>query len=133
MDGDRFVIQGDNNDWLDEDHPSADQVLGTLFLRVPHGGKVLAALRSPAALVVAGVAASPLARRLVRRPAEPARSPVAPPPPRASPAVLLRADPGLRAGRWPWSPAPSPWSPPIGGGVLLAMPSTQTESHAPCT
>src|SRR5215213_6386114 len=34
-DGDRFVIQGDNNDFLDEDHPSQDQVLGRLFLRVP--------------------------------------------------------------------------------------------------
>jgi signal peptidase I len=41
MDGDRFVIQGDNNTWLDEDHPSKEQVLGKLFLRVPQGGKVL--------------------------------------------------------------------------------------------
>jgi signal peptidase I len=30
LDGDRFVIQGDNNDFLDEDHPSQDQVLGKL-------------------------------------------------------------------------------------------------------
>src|SRR3954453_15479679 len=39
MDGDRFVTQGDNNDWLDADHPSQDEVLGTLFLRIPHGGQ----------------------------------------------------------------------------------------------
>src|SRR4051794_2246209 len=41
MDGERFVIQGDNNDWLDQDHPSKDQVLGALFLRIPKGGKAL--------------------------------------------------------------------------------------------
>ena len=55
-DGDRFVIQGDNNTWLDEDHPAEDQILGEFWLRVPQGGKVLGALRSPAALVVLGLA-----------------------------------------------------------------------------
>ena len=57
MDGDRFVMQGDNNDWLDEDHPSQDQILGKLFLRVPHGGKALATLRNPGLLGLVGVAA----------------------------------------------------------------------------
>src|SRR3954463_10777618 len=56
MDGDRFVIQGDNNDWLDEDHPVQDEVLGKLFLRIPQGGKVLAAATSPVGVgVVAAV------------------------------------------------------------------------------
>src|SRR5215218_2486016 len=47
-DGDRFVTQGDNNSWLDEDQPTTDQVMGALWFRVPQGGKALAALRSPA-------------------------------------------------------------------------------------
>src|SRR5690349_16945347 len=47
MDGDRYVIKGDNNDWLDEDHPSDDEILGRLFLRVPSGGKALQAISSP--------------------------------------------------------------------------------------
>src|SRR3954462_5999047 len=52
MDGDRFVIQGDNNDWLGEERPSQDKVLGKLFLRIPQGGKVLAAATSPAGVGV---------------------------------------------------------------------------------
>ena len=47
LDGDRFVIQGDNNTWLDEDKPTSEEILGKLFIRVPQGGKALAALRSP--------------------------------------------------------------------------------------
>src|SRR3954470_16839554 len=50
MDGDRFVIQGDNNDWLDEDRPGPDLVLGKLWLRIPRGGKALATLKSPGPL-----------------------------------------------------------------------------------
>src|SRR3954451_15340343 len=56
MDGDRFVIQGDNNDWLDQDHPGQDKVLGKLFLRMPQGGKVLAAATAPAGVgIVAAI------------------------------------------------------------------------------
>src|SRR3954464_5329130 len=56
MDGDRFVIQGDNNDWLDEDHPAQDKVLGKTFLGIPQGGKVLAARPHPVGVgVVAAV------------------------------------------------------------------------------
>src|SRR3954451_4737072 len=73
--GDRFVIQGDNNDWLDPDQPSSDLVLGKLWLRVPQGGKALAAATSPAGIVViglgclalAGVARRPRSRHAARR------------------------------------------------------------------
>jgi signal peptidase I len=47
VDGDRFVLQGDNNDWLDEDRPTSDEILGKLFRQVPSGGKVLDAITSP--------------------------------------------------------------------------------------
>src|SRR3954452_11876638 len=75
LDGDRFVIQGDNNDWLDQDHPSRDQVLGTLFVRIPQGGKVLASVTSPAGvglvaavgIALLGAAHRPRSRHAVRR------------------------------------------------------------------
>jgi signal peptidase I len=49
-DGDRFVTQGDNNSWLDQDHPAPDHVMGSLWFRVPQGGKAFSALTSPAVL-----------------------------------------------------------------------------------
>jgi signal peptidase I len=127
MDGDRFVIQGDNNDWLDEDHPSQDKVLGKLFLRIPQGGKLLAALSSPAgvgvvgalAFVLTGVARRPrsrhAARRARRRPA--LRAPAFPAAVRASARQVALTSGGvaLVAG--------------IGAGVLLALPSTQASSR----
>ena len=55
-DVDGFVTQGDNNDWLDEDRPAQDELLGGLFIRIPQGGKVLDTLRSPGVLPFAGAA-----------------------------------------------------------------------------
>jgi signal peptidase I len=69
-DGDRFVTQGDSNDFLDEDTPTADEVLGALWFRVPQGGRVLAVLSSPAVLGVVSLAIGVLmwaARRPRRR------------------------------------------------------------------
>jgi hypothetical protein len=94
-DGARFVTKGDHNTWLDPDHPAPGEVLGKLWLRVPHGGATLAALRSPrnlAVLALCGTALSgaslllrrrrsSVARR--RRPSTAGRS--------ASPAVRVRA------------------------------------------
>lgn len=48
--GDRFVLQGDNNTWLDLDRPRRDQVLGKQVLHVPSGGTWLGRLTSPPAL-----------------------------------------------------------------------------------
>jgi signal peptidase I len=127
MDGDRFVIQGDNNDWLDEDHPAPDHVLGRLFLRVPHGGKVLGALRSPVALVVLGVIAALLGAVLRRpsgrhgrrsRPRATRRAMSFSTPIRAcarQTALVSGAVAGVAA---------------IAGGVLLALPSNLSESTA---
>jgi signal peptidase I len=62
-----FVTQGDNNDWLDEDRPTSDEMLGRLFLRIPQGGTALDTLRSPGALaLVAGAAFAVLG--VARRP-----------------------------------------------------------------
>jgi signal peptidase I len=127
MDGDRFVIQGDNNDWLDQDHPGKDAVLGKLFVRIPQGGKVLASLTSPVMLVVlagavlalAGATARPrsrhAARRGRRRPVR--RAPAFPAAVRASArqVALTSGAVALVAG--------------IGAGVLLALPSTEASTR----
>jgi signal peptidase I len=48
-DGDRYVFKGDNNDFIDPTHPRRDELIGSLWLRVPHGGRALSSIRSPAA------------------------------------------------------------------------------------
>src|ERR1700712_5846798 len=52
LDGQRFVFKGDNNSWRDPDHPTQDLLLGKLWLRVPQGGKALAASKSPLGMIV---------------------------------------------------------------------------------
>ncbi|WP_104524284.1 signal peptidase I [Blastococcus atacamensis] len=55
-DADGFITQGDNNDFLDQDRPTQDEMLGSLFFRIPNGGHVLGTLTSPGTLVVVGLA-----------------------------------------------------------------------------
>jgi signal peptidase I len=54
IEGDRFVLQGDNNDFLDPERPTADQLVGKLWVSVPAVGRATTWLREPwhAALVV---------------------------------------------------------------------------------
>lgn len=49
-DGDGFVLQGDNNSWLDPERPTADDMVGALAFRVPQGGVWLDRLTSAPAL-----------------------------------------------------------------------------------
>lgn len=42
-----FVMQGDNNDFLDDFRPTPDQVVGEAWFYVPRAGEALAALRQP--------------------------------------------------------------------------------------
>lgn len=44
---DRFVLQGDNNDWLDAYEPAPDEVLGKFWILIPGLGKVFIWLRTP--------------------------------------------------------------------------------------
>jgi signal peptidase I len=55
--GDRYVTRGDNNDFVDPDHPSRADVLGKLSVRVAHGGRLLHWLHTPfmAALLTGGM------------------------------------------------------------------------------
>ena len=55
--GGRFVTKGDNNDFVDPDHPARADVVGKLAFRVAHGGMILKWLHSPlmAALLSGGL------------------------------------------------------------------------------
>jgi signal peptidase I len=128
LDDDRFVLQGDNNTWLDEDHPEQGEVLGKLFLRVPQGGTVLGTLRSPAALVVLGLVTAVLGA-LVRRPRG-----------RHATRSSRRRRPALRAPSFPMpirararqtalTAGGIALLASVAGGVLLAVPSTQTDTR----
>lgn len=54
VEGDRFVLQGDNNDFLDPEKPTEEQIVGALWATAPGVGGVTQWLRKPmnAALLV---------------------------------------------------------------------------------
>lgn len=74
-DADGFITQGDNNDWLDPERPTEEQILGRMWVKIPAGGKILSALGSPAgtagmstfALVGSGFGINATTRRRRRR------------------------------------------------------------------
>lgn len=51
----RFVLQGDNNPWIDSYHPAASEILGESWLRFPGMGIRLQALRHPGWLAVLSI------------------------------------------------------------------------------
>jgi signal peptidase I len=46
--GSRYIFKGDNNDFVDFEHPAASQLIGALWIHVPGLGARLQAIRSPA-------------------------------------------------------------------------------------
>lgn len=44
---DRFVLQGDNNSWLDSYHPTHEEVVGKLWFHIPKLGKAIEWMRVP--------------------------------------------------------------------------------------
>jgi signal peptidase I len=57
-DGSRYIFKGDNNDFVDFEHPAASQLIGALWIHVPGLGARLQSIRSPALvgiLVAAGM------------------------------------------------------------------------------
>jgi signal peptidase I len=87
VDGDRYSFQGDNNDFVDPEQPTRQQLLGRLAVHVPQGGVWLRRLTSPAVagavafLLLAGSGTAVHARRRrrgqVSRHAAPAAAPSA--------------------------------------------------------
>lgn len=45
--GVRFVVKGDNNDWVDTYQPEASEVIGKAWLHVPNAGQFISRLRQP--------------------------------------------------------------------------------------
>ena len=47
QEGDQFILQGDNNDWLDTYQPTKSEILGKYWYDIPGAGKVISALQQP--------------------------------------------------------------------------------------
>ena len=57
LDGNRYIVKGDNNDYLDPEHPRHEDILGALWVRVPVVGSIMSWMREPAnAAMLAGAA-----------------------------------------------------------------------------
>jgi len=71
----RFVLQGDNNPWIDSYHPAASEILGKTWLRLPGLATRLQALRHPAWLAVFSLLLAMVVLGVLRFPgAEPGQS-----------------------------------------------------------
>ena len=135
VDADGFVTKGDNNDWLDEDRPTEDEILGRLFLGIPHGGTVLDALRSPAVLcglVAAGLLAlgatrDPRGRRTARWVRRRVAGLPTPTPLRARPSFSTSTRGSAR--QVAYGAGAVALGAAVGCGVLLAVPPTATETR----
>ena len=56
--GDEFTLKGDNNDWLDDEKPTVEQIVGKAWIHIPSMGRWLAPLQTPLGLsIVVGAAA----------------------------------------------------------------------------
>jgi signal peptidase I len=47
-----YVFKGDNNNFLDPVHPTRSQLVGALWLRLPHGGRLLKALHAKVTVIL---------------------------------------------------------------------------------
>jgi signal peptidase I len=58
IDGGRYIFKGDNNNFEDPEHPARGQLVGKLWLHIPHAGQELRLLREPVWIgALAGLAA----------------------------------------------------------------------------
>jgi signal peptidase I len=112
VDENGYVTQGDNNDWVDPDRPTEDELLGTARLRIPGAGRLLEVPPVVRAGAVVALAAAALVgdrtarRRRARRrpdPAAPAVKLLAPSRRRRSPRpATLEATDVASHGRFAW-------------------------------
>jgi signal peptidase I len=129
LDGDRFVLQGDNNTWIDSFRPGPAQVLGAMAYHVPGLGRPLAAARSPwgiSALVSVGALVALGGRRRYHRTG---RAPVAAAREHA-PAVRARSE---RAAERRHARIPSSLVGVLGGVAILSLASTAAVYALPLT
>jgi signal peptidase I len=50
IDAGRFTLKGDKNNFIDPDHPTAEQLVGRLFVRIPHVGAIRSWILQPVVL-----------------------------------------------------------------------------------
>jgi signal peptidase I len=53
VDQDRYVLQGDNNSWIDAYHPTNQEIIGKLWIHIPKLGRMFKWLRSPLNMTLA--------------------------------------------------------------------------------
>lgn len=53
MEIDRYILQGDNNAWVDSYHPTRDEIVGKLWLHAPKLGRMIEWMRTPLNLALA--------------------------------------------------------------------------------
>ncbi len=63
--GDTFLLQGDNNDWVDSYQPSEDQIIGSYWLHLPGGGSLISNLRKPVYFALLSLGAAGVVLSLV--------------------------------------------------------------------
>ncbi len=67
-DGDRFVFKGDNNTWIDTDHPPASALIGKMEMKLPGFGTHVQQAASPTGVgAMTALAALPIAKEGRRR------------------------------------------------------------------
>lgn len=51
-----YILQGDNNPWVDSYHPHHDEIIGKLLFHIPNAGKLVKGFRTPlGAALLSGV------------------------------------------------------------------------------
>lgn len=55
-DGGRYVVKGDNNDWIDAYHPHSSEVYGKAWLHLPNAGQYISRLRQPGWMALISIA-----------------------------------------------------------------------------
>lgn len=82
-DGDRYVFKGDNNTWVDNDHPSDADLVGRMEMRLPGVGEHMQQVASPPAVgAIAGMGALPFVAKRKRARSRSREGARAPRPPR---------------------------------------------------
>jgi signal peptidase I len=95
-DGERYVFKGDNNTWVDTDHPTGAQLLGRMDMKLPgFGTRVQQVASPPGVAVLATFAALPMAKGKRRKRRNGGTDGGAPTPPRRGLPSLRHVDPKM--------------------------------------
>lgn len=65
--GQEFILQGDNNYWIDSFQPTHENILGKLWFRIPSAGRIIQKLREPVNLAIFSTIFAAIALFIVSR------------------------------------------------------------------